>query len=172
MKLSKKKAVIIIMFVVIVFIEGYSIASYQTNTLIENKNNIVEANLTKEEQDVLDLVNKNREEKGIKTLKTYSKLQQIAKLKAVDIVTNNYFSHNSPTLGTPFEMLKAYGIDYKKSGENLAGNINSERAVNAWMNSESHRENILEEKYEFTGICVLNSKIYGKVYVQLFVGLK
>ena len=65
MKLSKKKAVIIIMFVVIVFIEGYSIASYQTNTLIENKNNIVEANLTKEEQEVLDLVNKNREEKGI-----------------------------------------------------------------------------------------------------------
>ena len=167
MKLSKKKAVIIIMFVVIVFIEGYSIASYQTNTLIENKNNIVEVNLTEEEQEVLDLVNKNREEKGIKTLKTYSKLQQIAKLKAVDIVTNN-----SPTLGTPFEMLKAYGIDYKISGENLAGNINSERAVNAWMNSESHRENILEEKYEFTGICVLNSKTYGKVYVQLFVGLK
>ena len=94
MKLSKKKAVIIIMFVVIVFIEGYSIASYQTNTLIENKNNIVEVNLTEEEQEVLDLVNKNREEKGIKTLKTYSKLQQIAKLKAVDIVTNNYFSHN------------------------------------------------------------------------------
>ena len=172
MKLSKKKAVIIIMFVVIVFIEGYSIASYQTNTLIENKNNIVEANLTEEEQEVLDLVNKNREEKGIKTLKTYSKLQQIAKLKAVDIVTNNYFSHNSPTLGTPFEMLKAYGIDYKISGENLAGNINSERAFNAWMNSESHRENILEEKYEYTGICVLNSKTYGKVYVQLFVGLK
>lgn len=50
MKLSKKKAVIIIMFVVIVFIEGYSIASYQTNTLIENKNNIVEANLTKEDK--------------------------------------------------------------------------------------------------------------------------
>ena len=50
-------------------------------------------------------------------------------------------------------------------------NINSERAVNAWMNSESHRENILEEKYEYTGICVLNSKTYGKVYVQLFVGL-
>ena len=61
MKFIKKgRAVIIIMFVVIVFIEGYSIASYQTNTLIENKNNIVEANLTKEEQEVLDLVNKNR----------------------------------------------------------------------------------------------------------------
>ena len=171
MKLSKKNIAIIIMLVIMFFIESYSIASYQTNTLMENENNIIEANLTEEEQEVLNLINKNREERGIKTLKTYSKLQQIAKLKAVDIVTNNYFSHNSPTLGTPFEMLKAYGIDYKISGENLAGNINSERAVNAWMNSESHRENILEEKYEYTGICVLNSKTYGNVYVELFIGL-
>ena len=68
-------------------------------------------------------------------------------------------------------MLKSYGIDYKISGENLAGNINSERAVNAWMNSKSHRENILEEQYEYTGICVLNSKTYGNVYVELFIGL-
>ena len=171
MKLSKKKAVIIIMLAIIVFIESYSIASYQTNAFIENENNIIEANLTEEEQEVLDLVNKNREETGIKTLKTYSKLQQIAKLKAVDIVTNNYFSHNSPTLGTPFEMLKAYGIDYKISGENLAGNINSERAVNAWMNSESHRENILEEKFDYTGICVIDSEVYGKIFVQVFIGI-
>ena len=171
MKLSKKNIAIIIMLVIMFFIESYSIASYQTNTLMEKENNIIEANLTEEEQEVLNLINKNREERGIKTLKTYSKLQQIAKLKAVDIVTNNYFSHNSPTLGTPFEMLKSYGIDYKISGENLAGNINSERAVNAWMNSKSHRENILEEQYEYTGICVLNSKTYGNVYVELFIGL-
>ena len=170
MKLSKKNIAIIIMLVIMFFIESYSIASYQTNTLMENENNIIEANLTEEEQEVLNLINKNREERGIKTLKTYSKLQQIAKLKAVDIVTNNYFSHNSPTLGTPFEMLKSYGIDYKISGENLAGNINSERAVNAWMNSSGHKANILNSSFNYTGIGVVNSSKYGKIFVQMFIG--
>ena len=114
--------------------------------------------------------NKNREEKGIKTLKTYSKLQQIAKLKAVDIVTNNYFSHNSPTYGTPFEMLNKYKISYKTAGENIAGNSSNSAAVTAWMNSSGHKANILNSNFNYTGIGVVKSNKYGKIYVQMFIG--
>ena len=68
-------------------------------------------------------------------------------------------------------MLKSNGIEYKVAGENLAGNITEARAVNAWINSPAHRDNILDESYEYTGICVVESETYGKIFVQLFLGV-
>ena len=67
-------------------------------------------------------------------------------------------------------MIKSFGISYKTSGENIAGNSTNEGAVNAWMNSEGHKENILNKNYNYTGIGVVNSPIYGKIYVQMFIG--
>lgn len=63
-------------------------------------------------------------------------LQNIARIKAQDMVDNNYFSHTSPTYGSPFNMMKNFGISYKTAGENIAGNSTNSGAVNAWMNSE------------------------------------
>lgn len=63
-------------------------------------------------------------------------LQNIARIKAQDMVDNNYFSHTSPTYGSPFDMMKNFGISYKTAGENIAGNSTNSGAVNAWMNSE------------------------------------
>ena len=60
---------------------------------------------------------------------------------------------------------------YKVAGENLAGNETGPKAVNAWMNSQAHKSNILDSDYEYTGICVVESPIYGRVYVQLFMGV-
>ena len=86
------------------------------------------------------------------------------------MVQNGYFSHTSPTYGSPFDMIKNYGISYKTAGENIAGNSSNSGAVNAWMNSEGHRANILNNSYNYTGLAVVNSPKYGKIYVQMFIG--
>ncbi len=68
-------------------------------------------------------------------------------------------------------MLRNNKISYKIAGENLAGNTTPKKAVEAWINSTSHRENILEEDFTYTGIYVIESKTYGKIFVQLFIGI-
>lgn len=127
--------------------------------------------LSYDEQEVLDLVNKYRKENGIDELSAFSKLQDVAKLKAIDLVENEYFSHISERLGTPFEMLENNGVVYTIAGENLARGSSIEKVVEAWINSPLHRDNILEKKFEYTGICVVESDTYGKVFVQLFMGV-
>ena len=85
------------------------------------------------------------------------------------MVNNNYFSHTSPTYGSPFDMMKKFGITYKSAGENIAGNSSNSGAVNAWMNSEGHKANILNTSYNYTGLAVVSSSKYGKIYVQMFI---
>ncbi len=178
MKVSKREIVTIFIFVMFILVESISLATYQTTVLeTQQKNKVVEymvkqeAKLTQEEQKTLNLINEYRQQNGLSELRTFEKIQDIAQLKAKDIVQHEYFSHISPNLGTPFEMLKNNNINYTIAGENLAGNITPEKAVEAWINSPSHKENILGEKYKYTGICVIESPVYGKVFVQLFIGI-
>ena len=86
------------------------------------------------------------------------------------MVSNNYFSHTSPTYGSPFEMLSSFKVSYKSAGENIAGNSSNSKAVTAWMNSSGHKANILNSSFNYTGIGVVSSPTYGKVYVQMFIG--
>ncbi len=182
MKISRLKPGILLIIVIFVIIESISLITYRTVVLgqIEQNNTISamktkieleETILSEQEQKTLELINEYRKKNGLEELKPYSKLQEIAKLKAEDLVHNKYFAHISPTLGTPFEMLKNNEVNYKIAGENLAGSTTPEKAVEAWIESTSHRENILEEKFEYTGIYVIESAIYGKVFVQIFIGL-
>lgn len=126
--------------------------------------------LTADEQEVFNLINAQRTAAGLSALKIDEELQNVARVKAKDMVDNNYFSHNSPTYGTPFNMIKNYGITYKTAGENIAGNSTNKGAVNAWMNSSGHKANILNSNYNYTGIGVVSSPKYGKIYVQMFIG--
>lgn len=126
--------------------------------------------LTTDEQEVFDLINAKRVANGLTTLKIDDELQNVARIKAQDMVDNNYFSHTSPTYGSPFDMIKSFGITYKTAGENIAGNSSNNSAVNAWMNSEGHRANILNSSLNYTGIGVVSSTKYGKIYVQMFIG--
>ena len=142
-------------------------ASDNTQNSDENQNTSA---LTEDEQEVFNLINEKRKENGLSPLVMDDELQNVARVKAQDMVDNNYFSHNSPTYGTPFEMIKSFGITYKAAGENIAGNSSNTGAVNAWMNSEGHRANILSNNYNYTGIAVVKSPVYGKVYVQMFMG--
>ena len=122
------------------------------------------------EKEVFDLINKQRTNQGLQALKVDNEVQRVARIKAQDMVDNNYFSHNSPTYGTPFDMLKSFKISYKTAGENIAGNSTNSGAVNAWMNSSGHKANILNSSYNYTGIGVVSSPKYGKIYVQMFIG--
>ena len=135
-----------------------------------NKSTVTNNNLTADELEVFNLVNEQRIKNGLPALNIDNELQNVARAKAKDMVDNNYFSHNSPTYGSPFQMMKSFGINYKAAGENIAGNSNNSGAVTAWMNSEGHRANILSNNYNYTGVAVVASPKYGKIYVQMFIG--
>ena len=135
-----------------------------------NKNETISSNLTSDEQEVFNLINQQRMNNGLQALKIDEEVQRVARIKAQDMVDNNYFSHTSPTYGSPFDMLKSFKISYKTAGENIAGNSNNNSAVTAWMNSSGHKANILNSNFNYTGIGVVNSNKYGKIYVQMFIG--
>lgn len=128
------------------------------------------SNMNSDEKEVFDLINKQRTNNGLAVLKNDSEVQRVARIKAQDMVDNNYFSHTSPTYGSPFDMLKSFKISYKTAGENIAGNSSNSSAVTAWMNSSGHKANILNSNFNYTGIGVVSSPKYGKMYVQLFIG--
>lgn len=116
------------------------------------------------------MINAKRVANGLSALKINDEVQNVARIKAQDMVDNSYFSHISPIYGSPFDMMKKFGISYKTAGENIAGNSSNSGAVNAWMNSEGHRANILNSSFNYTGIGVVKSPKYGKIYVQMFIG--
>lgn len=128
------------------------------------------SNMNSDEKEVFDLINKQRTNNGLAALKNDSEVQRVARIKAQDMVDNNYFSHTSPTYGSPFDMLKSFKISYKTAGENIAGNSSNSSVVTAWMNSSGHKANILNSNFNYTGIGVVSSPKYGKMYVQLFIG--
>ena len=132
--------------------------------------NTTTASLSADEKEVFDLINKQRTNNGLSALKVDAEVQRVARIKAQDMVDNNYFAHESPTYGTPFQMLKSFKISYKTAGENIAANSSNSGAVTAWMNSSGHKANILSSNYNYTGIGVVSSPKYGKIYVQMFIG--
>lgn len=105
------------------------------------------------EQQVLTLTNQERANEGLKPLATDAKLMDAAREKSTDMRTGKYFSHTSPTLGSPFDRMKALGIDYKAAAENIAmGQTSAEEVVKAWMNSPGHRANIMNGNFTHIGI--------------------
>jgi len=135
----------------------------------DSNSNTTTSSLNANEQEVFNLINAKRTANGLSSLKIDSEVQRVARIKAQDMVDNNYFSHTSPVYGSPFDMLKSFGISYKAAAENIAGNSSNSGAVNAWMNSSGHKANILNGNYNYTGIGVVNSPKYGYVYVQMFI---
>ncbi len=133
-----------------------------------NNTNFV-STMSNDEQEVFNMINAQRTSNGLQALKVDNEVQRVARIKAKDLVDNNYFSHNSPVYGSPFEMLQNFKISYRTAGENIAGNSTNSGAVNAWMNSDGHRANILNSSFEYTGIGVVSSPKYGKIFVQMFI---
>ena len=145
-------------------------SNQKTSTNTNNNTSTTSTKMTNDEKEVFDLINKQRTQNGLSSLKENSELQRVARIKAQDMVNNNYFSHTSPTYGSPFDMIKSFKISYNTAGENIAGNSSNSSAVTAWMNSPGHRANILNGSFNQTGIGVVTGSKYGKIYVQMFIG--
>src|SRR6476620_4055324 len=120
------------------------------------------------EQDVIKLVNQERAKNGLPSLKYDWELARVAEHKSLDMRSLGYFSHTSPTYGSPFDMMKNYGIRYKAAGENIAmGQRSPEEVVQAWMNSQGHRENIMNPSFTHIGVGHVAT---GNYWTQMFIG--
>ena len=120
------------------------------------------------EHEVVRLVNEIRQQNGLKPLTENWELSRVARYKSQDMLDNRYFSHTSPTYGSPFQMIKAFGLSYRTAGENIAkGYASPQAVVNGWMNSSGHRANILNVSYTQIGIGYVAQ---GNYWTQMFDG--
>ncbi|MDO8715894.1 MAG: CAP domain-containing protein [Dehalococcoidales bacterium] len=123
-------------------------------------------------QEVIDLTNKKRVENGLPALSESPLLEQAAKAKAANMFGENYWAHFAPSGKTPWFFITSAGYKYLYAGENLARDFNDPTVtVNAWMNSSSHRENILDKNFKEIGVAVADGKLTGRegiLVVQMF----
>ncbi len=120
------------------------------------------------ESEVVRLVNAIRRESGLGELSLNWELSRVARYKSQDMADNFYFSHTSPTYGSPFQMIRAFGLTYRTAGENIAyGYPTPQAVVNSWMNSEGHRKNILNPSFTQIGVGYVSQ---GNHWTQMFIG--
>ncbi|MCY6959408.1 CAP domain-containing protein [Clostridium brassicae] len=123
------------------------------------------------ENEVIRLVNVERSKAGLGQLKANWQLSRVARYKSQDMVNKRYFSHTSPTYGSPFDMIRNFGINYRSAGENIAYGQNSPSEVmKSWMNSPGHRQNILNSTYTEIGVGVAKASNGQLYWTQMFIG--
>lgn len=141
-----------------------------SDNITANSKKLTEAGASDQANAVLKLVNAERTKQGLKQLTLSSKLTSVANTKAKDMAVNNYFSHNSPTYGSPFQMMQDFGVTYKSAGENIAaGQRSAQEVMNSWMNSSGHRANILNANFTELGVGYYEGGSYGTYWVQEFI---
>lgn len=150
----------------------------KANPQISNPNNIrvgqtinIPAKASKSvESQVVNLVNQERAKVGLPALKSDWELSRVARYKSEDMRDKNYFDHNSPTYGSPFQMMKSFGISYGYAAENLAAGQTSAQAVMAaWMKSPGHKANILSRNFTHIGVGYAKGGSYGNYWTQQFI---
>ena len=118
------------------------------------------------QQQIVTLVNQERAKVGLPALQMDALLNKVATEKARDMDVNNYFSHTSPTYGSPFDMMRSFGVKYSYAGENIAsGQPTAARVMSDWMNSPGHRANIVNKNFTKIGVGYVNGE-----WVQMFIG--
>ncbi|WP_187442679.1 S-layer homology domain-containing protein [Rossellomorea vietnamensis] len=120
--------------------------------------------------EILRLTNVERSKIGVPLLKMSGEAEPVAMLKAKDLAENAYFSHTSPTYGSPFDMLRDFGVSYSLAGENLfAGSAEPSAAISSWMNSPGHRDNMLNPNFTHMGAGYAQGGPYRHYWVQIFI---
>lgn len=128
----------------------------------------LDTSVTSYEKEVVRLVNEIRRENGLNPLTEDWELSRVARYKSQDMLDNKYFSHTSPVYGSPFTMIKNFGLSYRSAAENIAkGQSTPKAVVNAWMNSSGHRANILNASYKKIGVGYVKN---GHYWTQMFIG--
>lgn len=125
--------------------------------------------LVAQEREMVRLLNQERQKNSLPTLKVDPELTRVARIKSQDMVDNDYFSHYSPTYGSPFDMLKQFNIEYLHAGENIALNTSVDKAHTALMGSSGHRQNILNQNFTYVGIGVKRKDRRSFIYTQIFI---
>lgn len=122
------------------------------------------------EQQVVDLVNRQRANYGLPLLKANWELSRVARYKSQDMIQKGYFAHQSPTYGSPFNMMESFGIRFTAAGENIAyGQRTPQEVMNDWMNSTGHRNNILSRVYNQIGVGVAKASNGTYYWTQMFI---
>lgn len=122
------------------------------------------------ENEVIRLVNIERSKRGLQTLSTNWQLSRVARYKSQDMIDKGYFSHTSPTYGSPFKMMESFGIRYSAAGENIAmGQRTPQEVMNAWMNSPGHRNNILSTSFYQIGVGLAKDRNGRMYWTQMFI---
>jgi len=122
------------------------------------------------ENEVIRLVNEERAKRGLAALTANWELGRVARYKSQDMIDKGYFSHDSPTYGTPFRMMENFGIKFTAAGENIAyGQRTPQEVMNAWMNSPGHRNNILSSSYTQIGVGLAKTKNGVCYWTQMFI---
>lgn len=122
------------------------------------------------EDEVIKLVNAERAKAGLPALTANWQVARVARTKSQDMINKNYFSHQSPTYGSPFNMMENFGIKFSSAAENIAyGQKTPAEVMNGWMNSSGHRANILSRNITQIGVgCAKKSN--GTLYwTQMFI---
>ena len=128
------------------------------------------APLASYENEVIRLCNVERTKRGIPALTTNWQLSRVARYKSQDMINKNYFSHTSPTYGSPFNMMENFGLRFSAAGENIAyGQRTPQEVVTAWMNSPGHRANILSTTYTQIGVGAAKKSNGTLYWTQMFM---
>lgn len=135
----------------------------------ESKDSKAEAkNVSEFEQQVVTLVNEERAKEGLKPLELDTELSDVAREKSKDMMDKGYFDHTSPTYGSPFDMMKQFGIEYSSAGENIAkGQKTPEEVMEGWMNSDGHRKNIMNPDFTHIGVGFVEGD--STYWTQMFI---
>lgn len=149
----------IILFFIVTLLIGQFFISF-TKTHYEN---VLGALTDVSSQELLDLTNMKRQETGTGSLQLNDQLSLAAQLKAKDMFEKNYWAHNAPDGTQPWSFIKTSGYTYIYAGENLArGFTTTEDVVDAWMNSPSHRDNMLSGNYNEVGFAIVKGNLLGE----------
>lgn len=136
----------------------------------QGTNDQLPASLTADEKQMVQLINQERQKAGLQPLQVDMRLVKVARAKAKDMIDRGYFSHTSPTYGSPFDMMRSFGVtDWQAAAENIAQNPSVTGAHQSFMNSPGHRNNIMNPSFNKVGVGILDGGPYGKTFVQMFI---
>lgn len=122
------------------------------------------------EYQVVKLVNQERAKYGLRPLSVNWQLSRVARYKSADMRDKGYFSHTSPTYGSPFVMMKSFRVSYSTAGENIAaGQTTAAAVMQSWMNSPGHRQNILNGSFTQIGVGYATGGSYRFYWTQMFI---
>ncbi len=130
-----------------------------------------DAGINDYEKQVLTLVNQERAKQGLQSLSWNAKLAAVARAHSADMSARNYMSHTNPDGLSPFDRIKNSGISYTRAAENIAaGQRTPEAVMESWMNSDGHRQNILNPNLTELGVGFYEGSTGYKYYwTQCFI---